>query len=114
MERNVLEYPLARSKSELALRYFFWSRYSIAHALCSVDVVDLGIDRLNKVNLCKHCFNFDLRIAATIYLAILHKSPYLIISNEGRKIMISSVTTTQLTDKLYMLPADIKILTENR
>ena len=28
--------------------------------------------------------------------------------------MISSVTTTQLTIKLYMLPADIKILIENR
>ena len=96
------------------MRGLTMSRYSIAHALRSVEVVDLGIDRLNKVNLCEHCFNFDLRIAATIDLAILHKSPYLIISNKRRKIMISSVTTTQLTNKLYMLPADIKILIENR
>ena len=52
MERNVFEYPLARNKSELALAY----------ALGSVDVVDLRIDRLNKVNSCKDCFNSDLRI----------------------------------------------------
>ena len=76
-------------------------------------MVDLGIDRLNKVNLCEHCFNFDLRIAAIIDLAILQKA-HLIVSNKRRKIMISSITTTQLTNILYMLPADIKILIENR
>ena len=59
MERNVFEYPLARNKSELALRYYYYSGLPsacIAHALGSVDVVDISIDRLNKVNLCKDCF----------------------------------------------------------
>ena len=51
--------------------------------MCPPGVFDLGIDRLNKVNLCKDCFNSDLRIAATIDLSILHPSRYLIISNES-------------------------------
>ena len=55
---------------------------------------DLGIDRLNKVNLCKDCFNSDLRFAATIDQAILHPSPYMIISIERGKMVIGKVFIT--------------------